>query len=124
MHEHTCSTGFMIAILAFLLVLPVGWTQQPKPGGTLRVAWEADISGLDPHLSFGMQARHVVGNLFNSPVTIDAELRIVPDLAESWELLENGKVYVFHLHKRVKFNHGIDRPVIAKTLLKKAGFDE
>jgi len=49
--------------------------------GALWVAWEADISGLDPHLSFGTQARHVVGNLFNSPVTIDAELRIVPDLA-------------------------------------------
>jgi ABC-type transport system substrate-binding protein len=83
MHEHACSTGFMIAILAFLLVLPGGWSQQPKPGGALRVAWEADISGLDPHLPFGIQARHVVGNLFNSPVTIDPELNFVLDLAES-----------------------------------------
>jgi ABC-type transport system substrate-binding protein len=102
------STGFMIAILVFLLLLPGGWTQQPKPGGTLRVAWEADISGLDPHLSFGMQARHVVGNLFNSLVIIDAELNFVPDLAESWEILENSKVYVFHLRKGVKFHDGTD----------------
>ena len=41
----------MIAILTFLLWLPLGWTQQPKPGGTLRVAWDADISGLDPPIS-------------------------------------------------------------------------
>lgn len=75
MYEHTCSTGFMIAILAFLLVLPGGWAQQPTPRGALQVAWEADTSGLDPHLSFGRLPRHVVGNLFNSPVTIDAELR-------------------------------------------------
>ena len=108
MKKHTFSTGFMIAILACLLLLPVGWAQQPKPGGTLRVAWEADISGLDPHLSFGMQARHVVGNLFNSLVTIDAELNFVPDLAESWEILENSKVYVFHLRKGVKFHDGTD----------------
>jgi ABC-type transport system substrate-binding protein len=108
MREHTCNTGFMIAILVFLLVLPVGWTHQPKPSGTLRVAWEADISGLDPHLSFGMQARHVVGNLFNSLVTIDAELNFVPDLAESWEILENSKVYVFHLRKGVTFHDGTD----------------
>ena len=31
------------------------WAQQsapaPKPGGTLKVAWEADITGLDPHTS-------------------------------------------------------------------------
>ena len=108
MQEHTCSTRFMIPILAFLLLLPVGWTQQPKPGGTLRVTWEADISGLDPHLSFGMQARLVVGNLFNSLVTIDPELNFVPDLAESWEVLENSKVYVFHLRKGVKFHDGTD----------------
>jgi ABC-type transport system substrate-binding protein len=98
----------VIAILASLLVLPVGWTQQPEPGGTLRVAWEADISGLDPHLSFGMQARHVVGNLFNSLVTIDADLNFIPDLAESWEILENSKVYVFHMRDGVTFHDGTD----------------
>jgi ABC-type transport system substrate-binding protein len=102
MTGHGFSTGFMIAILASLLLLPVGWAQQPKPGGTLRVAWEADISGLDPHLSFGMQARHVVGNLFNSLVTIDAELNFIHDLAESWEILENSQVYVFHLRQLIR----------------------
>jgi ABC-type transport system substrate-binding protein len=108
MKKRTFSTGFMIAILMCLLLLSVGWAQQPKPGGTLRVAWEADVSGLDPHLSFGMQARLVVGNLFNSLVTIDPELNVVPDLAESWEVLENSKVYVFHLRKGVKFHDGTD----------------
>jgi ABC-type transport system substrate-binding protein len=107
MKERMSSTGCVMAIVAWLL-LPVGWAQQPKPGGTLRVAWEADISGFDPHPSFGMQARLVVGNLFNSLVTIDAELNIVPDLAESWEILENSKVYVFHLRKGVKFHDGTD----------------
>jgi peptide/nickel transport system substrate-binding protein len=108
MKEHTFSRGFIMAILASLLLMPAAWAQQAKPGGTLRVAWEADISGLDPHLSFGMQARHVVGNLFNSLVTIDAELNVVPDLAESWEILEDSKVYVFHLRKGVKFHDGTD----------------
>ena len=106
MKEHTFGTGLTIAIVACLLLLPVGWAQQPKPGGTLRVAWEADISGLDPHLSFGMQARLVVGNLFNSLVTIDPGLNVVPDLAESWEVLDNSKVYVFHLRKGVTFHDG------------------
>jgi ABC-type transport system substrate-binding protein len=109
MKGHTFSTGFMIAIVASLLVLlPIGWAQQPKPGGTLRVAYESDVAGLDPHLSPGIQAWHVVGNLFNSLLTIDAELNYVPDLAESWEILEDGKVYVFHLRQRVKFHDGSD----------------
>jgi len=47
------------------------WAQQPKPGGSLKVAWEADITGLDPHTSSGLQAQWLVGNIFNSLVTID-----------------------------------------------------
>jgi ABC-type transport system substrate-binding protein len=80
--------------------------QQPKSGGTLKVAWEADVTGLDPRLSPGAQAWYVMGNLFNSLVTIDADLNYVPDLAESWEIQEDGKVYVFHLRKGVKFHDG------------------
>ena len=60
---------------------------------------EADITGLDPYISPGVQSWYVAGNLFNSLLTIDSELNYVPDLAESWEILENGKVYVFHLRK-------------------------
>src|SRR5262249_56994922 len=82
--------------------------QQPRHGGTLRVAWEADITGLDPFVSPGLQSWHMVGNLFNSLITIDANLNYVPDLAESWEVLEDGKAYVFHLRKGVKFHDDTD----------------
>jgi ABC-type transport system substrate-binding protein len=103
------SIGLMIVIVGCLLLAqPAAWGQQPKPGGTLRVAWEADITGLDPYISPGVQSWYVVGNLFNSLLTIDAQLNYVPDLAESWEILENGKVYVFHLRKGVKFHEGSD----------------
>jgi ABC-type transport system substrate-binding protein len=94
--------------LILLSLVAVATAQQPKSGGTLRVAWEADITGMDPHLSPGIQSWHVVGNLFNSLLTIDSELNYIPDLAASWEILENGKVYVFHLRKGVKFHDGTD----------------
>lgn len=108
MKRHACGTGFVIVIVTWMLLVPVSWAQQPKPGGTLRGAYEADITGLDPHVSFGLQAWYVAGSLFNSLVTIDAELNFVPDLAESWEILEDGKVYVFHLRQGVKFHDGTD----------------
>lgn len=102
--------GCLIIIMVgcLLLVHLAAWAQQPKPGGTLRVAWEADIAGLDPRLSPGAQAGYIMGNLFNSLVTIDAELNYVPELAESWDILANGKIYVFHLRKGVKFHDGTD----------------
>jgi ABC-type transport system substrate-binding protein len=72
-----------LGLLICLCFLGVVWAQAPRPGGTLRVAWEADITGLDPYISPGVQSWHVVGNLFNSLLTIDADLNIIPDLAES-----------------------------------------
>jgi ABC-type transport system substrate-binding protein len=109
MKGHKFGTALAIALVGCLLATPLAlWAQQPKAGGTLRVAWEADITGLDPVISPGVQAWFVAGNLFNSLITIDSELNYVPDLAESWEILENGKVYVFHLRKGVKFIDGTD----------------
>jgi ABC-type transport system substrate-binding protein len=72
------------------------------------VAWEADVTGLDPGFSRGIQAYYTKGNIFNPLVTVDEQLNFVPELAESWETQENGKVYIFHLRKGVKFHDGTD----------------
>jgi ABC-type transport system substrate-binding protein len=63
-----------IALLLFFSVSSLAMAQAPKPGGTLKVAWEADVTGLDPYLSPGVQAWHTVGNLFSSLVTVDTNL--------------------------------------------------
>jgi glutathione transport system substrate-binding protein len=84
------------------------WAQQPKTGGTLRIAWEADITGLDPHTSSGLQAQWISGNIYNSLVTIDKDLNYIPELAESWDIKDDGKTYVFRLRKGVKFHDGTD----------------
>jgi ABC-type transport system substrate-binding protein len=99
---------FSLILVCLLLVQPIAWGAQPKPGGTLRVAWEADATGFDPGFSRGLQAYYIKGNLFNPLVTVDEHLNFVPELAESWETQENGKVYVFHLRKGVKFHDGTD----------------
>jgi peptide/nickel transport system substrate-binding protein len=109
MKAYRLGIGVIIGLVGYLLWMPLaGWTQQPMSGGTLQVAWEADVTGLDPHVSAGLQAYRVVGNLFNSLLTIDAELNYVPELAKAWQILENSKVYVFHLRKGVKFHDGTD----------------
>jgi ABC-type transport system substrate-binding protein len=109
MKAYRTGIGLIIGLIGVLLSMPLpGWAQRPMSGGTLQVAWEADVTGLDPHVSAGLQAYRVVGNLFNSLLTIDAELNYVPELAKAWQILENSKVYVFHLRKGVKFHDGTD----------------
>lgn len=45
----------------------------------------------------------------------DGKLRVVPDLAKSWEILDGGRVYVFHLRKGVKWSDG--QPFTADDIL-------
>jgi ABC-type transport system substrate-binding protein len=101
---------YRIVGLAFLCLALVGVAaaQEPRRGGTLRIAWEADITGLDPHTSSGLQAQWMVGNIYNSLVTIDKDLNYIPELAESWDVKDNGKTYIFHLRKGVKFHDDTD----------------
>lgn len=70
------------------------------------MAFEADITGGDPYRSRGIQAGYVADNLYNNLVSIDPDLNIRPDLAESWEVQEGGQVYLFRLHRGVRFHDG------------------
>jgi ABC-type transport system substrate-binding protein len=81
MKQHiTWST--LLALCIVLGLVGPGAAQQPRYGGTLRVAWEQDVTGFDPHWSPGLQVQYVVGNLFNSLVTIDKDMNYIPELAE------------------------------------------
>ncbi|HXH13380.1 MAG TPA: ABC transporter substrate-binding protein [Alphaproteobacteria bacterium] len=100
-------TGWRFAIVgAVLLASLAGWAQPPTSKGTLRIAVAADVPGLDPHRVPGTAALHVLGNLFNGLLTLDAMGNAAPDLAESWEIREHGQVYVFHLRRGVTFHDG------------------
>jgi ABC-type transport system substrate-binding protein len=98
----------LLALCIVLGLVGLVAAQQPRSGGTLRVAWEQDVTGFDPHWSAGLQNIYMAGNLFNGLVTVDEQFNYVPELAESWEVQDNGKVYVFRLRQGVKFQDGTD----------------
>jgi ABC-type transport system substrate-binding protein len=81
-----------------------------KYGGTLRVAFASDIhSGrftMNRQTPPGYETFWVSNNTHNALVTLGPDYDIVPDLAQSWEILDKGKAYVFHLHENVMFHDG------------------
>ena len=79
-------------------------------GGTL-VTLGADPSTLDPHLTTDATSAITIVEVFGGLVTIDPDLNIVPDLAESWDTSADGRIYTFHLRKDAKFHNG--KPVTA-----------
>jgi peptide/nickel transport system substrate-binding protein len=56
----------------------------------------------------GYETFWVWNNIFNSLFTMTPppELKVVPELATSWDVLDAGKTHVFHLRQGVKFHDG------------------
>jgi ABC-type transport system substrate-binding protein len=77
----------------------------PKRGGTLKVALNSDIIGVDPHGASAGVDRNVYTAIYNGLVAPDKNLNIVPDLAASWAT-PDPKTYVFKLRPNLKFHDG------------------
>ena len=67
---------------------------------------------LDPHLTVDTNSALYIVEIFGGLVTIDANLLIVPDLAEDWDISNGGRTYTFHLREGAKFHNG--KPVTAR----------
>ncbi|MCX6004384.1 MAG: peptide ABC transporter substrate-binding protein [Chloroflexi bacterium] len=74
-------------------------------GGTLRL-WDSGPLTLDPAISSEMSSHTYVMQIFSGLVKFDSELKPAPDVAEKWEVSEDGKTYTFYLRQNVKFHDG------------------
>jgi oligopeptide transport system substrate-binding protein len=74
-------------------------------GGTfLRLG--ADPPTLDPHLTTDVNSAVYAVEIFGGLMTIDKNLAIVGDLAESWDVSADGKTTTFRIHPDAKFHNG------------------
>ena len=78
----------------------------PRRGGELHLAWLQDLRNLDPAGPADGQAAQAWNLMFSGLVTFDDKGRIVPDLAERWEIDDGGRKYRFHLRRGVTMHDG------------------
>ena len=86
-------------------VVPSTW------GGTLRLAAHGPGNHNDPFVGGSIVITGVFSPMYNKLVRhsgITPALPIVPDLAQSWELSDDGLDYTFYLRQGVKFHDGSD----------------
>ncbi|MFD1848763.1 ABC transporter substrate-binding protein [Oceanobacillus bengalensis] len=81
-------------------------SSEPKHGGTFTMATPADPDTLDPHRQSSIYTHQMAGFVYNKLVTYETgpdveytDYNVVPDLAESWDISEDGTVYTFHLRE-------------------------
>jgi len=67
----------------------------------------AGISSLDPAFARSQSNIWAVNQVFSGLVQMDNQLRIQPAIADSWEIIDSGKTYLFRLRQDVYFHHNI-----------------
>ena len=82
--------SMLIALGIILGLVGLATAQQPRYGGTLRVAWEQDVTGFD-HTGPRVCRTSILQEPLQRVMTVDEHLNYVPDLAESWEVQDNGQ---------------------------------
>jgi ABC-type oligopeptide transport system substrate-binding subunit/type II secretory pathway predicted ATPase ExeA len=80
-------------------------TLPPAPHA-LRRYWPARMGALDPGWRSSTETARLIEQLFSGLVELNADFDIVPLLARSWELSEDGREYVFHLRRDAAWSDG------------------
>jgi peptide/nickel transport system substrate-binding protein len=81
-------------------------TPTPKKGGTLIAAYATDAKGVDPHTATNFAAFRILELTYDTLLNFDASLKVIPNLAESWEWSDDNLTLTMHLRENVVFHSG------------------
>ena len=78
----------------------------PQVGGRLVAAVPEDLDATDPHRTSGETGPVWLSLIFETLVFVDQDATVVPGLAESWEVSDDGTSYTFTLREGITFHNG------------------
>ncbi len=80
--------------------------QSPHYGGTLRLGTYGKPAAFNPLTLTDSISNSVMDLIFNKLIRLNENAEFEPDLAESWNISEDGLIYSFNLKRGVKFHDG------------------
>lgn len=96
-----------IFILFLVLILPTAlFSRGQGEDRSLRYALSGSPDTLDPHKTDGTLTFQVLKSIYDTLVEPDRTGQIVPALAESWTVSEDGRDWTFRLRRGVTFHDG------------------
>jgi len=113
--------GFYLKAIAAKSKLVENWEPRPDSrinlhdvelteGDTVVVALATDtLFALDPAASYrDRETETVIRNMFDGLVNRTVDGKVVPELAESWDITDDGKSFTFTLREGVTFHNGAE----------------
>jgi peptide/nickel transport system substrate-binding protein len=101
-----------LATAGLLIAAAGGAAQAQKSGGVLRIPFVTSPASMSIHEESTIATLGPMMGVFNNLIMFDQHVpqnsldKIVPDLAESWTLSEDGNVLTFKLRQGVKWHDG------------------
>ena len=138
MRNYLTSTVAASALALMLGLMPAAAQEQRDPnakqGGEIVITYKDDVATLDPAIGYDWQNWSMIKSLFDGLMDYEpGTTKLRPELAESYEISEDGKTFTFKLRQGVKFHNGremtaddvkytLDRVTNPKTQSPGAGF--
>jgi peptide/nickel transport system substrate-binding protein len=94
-----------MVIGAVLVALATGQAMAQDDATTFKFAFQGELRGLDPYSLNETFTLGMLGNVYEGLTKRDKELKIIPGLAESWEIVDDT-TWRFHLREGVTFHNG------------------
>ncbi|XBS71557.1 ABC transporter substrate-binding protein [Acerihabitans sp. KWT182] len=96
-------------------LLPALGSLPAEAAGKLVWALGVDADSLDPHRTTTWESWATFDLIYDSLLQFDANGKVVPNLAKSWEMSPDGKEYTFHLNPGMQCSDGTP-PWMPRTL--------
>lgn len=97
----------VLCISLFLPTLLCACGKTETGNGTINVGIAQDLEdSLDPHKAVAAGSREVLFNIFEGLLKPDPKGDLIPAVAESYQVSEDGLTYTFKLRKNVRFHNG------------------
>ena len=95
-----------VAALTMIAASPAFAQNDPK-GGEIVITYKDDVSTLDPAIGYDWQNWSMIKSLFDGLMDYEpGTTTLRPDLAESYEISDDGMTFTFKLRPGVKFHNG------------------
>lgn len=95
---------FVLFLVSMSLLAACSPSNRYQDKQVFRYNESAGISSLDPAFANNLENIWAVSQLYNGLVQTDSVLNVVPSIASSWDISDDGLEYTFYLHQDVLFH--------------------
>ncbi len=104
LHKSLC--GLFLAALTVCCLFGCQKSEEAQNGGTLTLSFTSNPDNLNPIVCCDSSAMPIFDLVFNTLLKLDEHLEPIPELAESWEVSEDGLIWLFQIRRGVLFHDG------------------